>query len=152
MDYQLYREQQLYCDVGTAWEFFSSPMNLALITPPEMRFTIHTDCSQQHIYDGMLIDYTLTPLWGIPLKWQTLISDVDPGRSFVDIQKRGPYAYWRHLHTFVPNEQGVMMYDTVDYALPFGRLGKLAHRILVKKKLESIFDFRKRVLTKLFAG
>lgn len=63
MDYQLYREQQLYCDVGTAWEFFFSPMNLALITLPEMR---------------MLIDHTLTPLWRIPLKWQTLISEADP--------------------------------------------------------------------------
>jgi ligand-binding SRPBCC domain-containing protein len=37
---------------------------------------------------------------------------------------------------------GTLMRDTVRYALPFGPLGELAHRLLVKRDLERIFDFR----------
>jgi hypothetical protein len=42
------------------------------------------------------------------------------------------------------------MKDTVDYELPFGFLGKIAHLLFVKKKLADIFDFRYSVLEKLF--
>jgi hypothetical protein len=34
------------------------------------------------------------------------------------------------------------MRDTVRYALPFGPLGSVAHRALVRRDLAAIFDFR----------
>ena len=36
------------------------------------------------------------------------------------------------------------MRDTVRYAIGFGPLGELAHRVLVRRDLEAIFDFRAR--------
>lgn len=150
MKYQLYREQQLHCDIETAWHFFSSPMNLSKITPKDMGFTVLSDYNDEQIFEGMIISYTVSPLLKIPLKWRTRISQVQLNRSFTDFQEKGPYKYWNHFHEFIPNKDGVLIKDTVDYELPFGILGNIAHRIFVKKKLAQIFDFRYGVLEKLF--
>jgi len=150
MKYQLYREQQLHCDIETAWHFFSSAMNLSKITPKNMRFTVLSDDNNEQIFEGMIIDYTVSPMLKIPLKWRTRISQVELKRSFTDFQEKGPYKYWNHFHEFIPNKNGVLIKDTVDYELPLGILGNIAHRIFVKKKLAHIFDFRYSVLEKLF--
>ena len=150
MRYRLYREQQLHCDIPAAWHFFSSANNLSRITPDDMKFTVLSNDKMDNLFEGMIIDYTVSPLFGIPLKWRTRITRVEPNKSFVDFQERGPYKYWNHLHEFIPNGQGVLMKDTVDYELPFGVLGNLAHRLFVKQKLTHIFDFRYTVLDELF--
>lgn len=150
MKYQLYREQQLHCDIETAWHFFSSPMNLSKITPKDMGFKVLSDYNNEQIIEGMIINYTVSPLLNIPLKWRTRISQVQLNKSFTDFQEKGPYKYWKHFHEFIPNKDGVLIKDTVDYELPFGILGNIAHSIFVKKKLAHIFDFRYGVLEKLF--
>lgn len=150
MIYKLYREQQLQTDIQTAWDFFSSPYNLATITPKEMAFKVKSQHDGQAIYQGLLIDYTVSPLLSIPLKWQTEITDVENLKSFTDFQKKGPYKLWKHHHNFIPTENGVLMQDTVYYELPFGILGKLVHFLFVKKRISQIFDYRYIVLEKMF--
>lgn len=150
MRYQLHRTQQLYCDIETAWHFFSSPMNLAKITPPDMRFTVKPPYQTMPIFEGMTIDYTVSPLFQIPLKWKTRITQVSELKSFTDFQEEGPYKYWNHFHEFIPNTTGVLMKDTVDYELPMGILGDVVHKVIVKNKLDDIFNYRYKVLEKLF--
>lgn len=150
MKHTLFREQQLNCDIATAWKFFSSANNLSEITPKDMSFIVLTEMEDDEIYEGMLIDYYVSPLFGIKMKWQTEITHVDFQKSFVDFQKKGPYKLWNHHHEFIPNEEGVLMKDTIDYELPMGFLGEIVHRLFVRKKLEHIFDYRFRVLRKLF--
>lgn len=150
MKYQLKREQQLFCDMNSAWDFFSSPVNLSKITPPEMRFTIISDSTNKEIFEGLIINYKIYPFLGIPLKWRTKITQVARQKSFTDFQEKGPYKYWNHLHEFIPNNEGVLMKDTVVYDLPFGILGKIAHRIFVRKKLEKIFNYRYAILENKF--
>ncbi len=149
MMFQLQRKQQLNCDINTAWKFFSSPNNLADITPGDMDFIVKDELDQE-IFVGMEINYTVSPIMRIPLKWKTIITEVDYEKSFVDFQAKGPFKLWNHKHEFFPNEQGVLMIDTVDYQLPFGVLGKIAHQLLVKKKLENIFNYRYDVMENLF--
>lgn len=150
MKHKLFREQQLNCDVETAWKFFSSANNLSEITPKDMGFTVLTEMKDDEIYAGMLIDYYVSPLFGIKMKWQTEITHVDFQKSFIDFQRKGPYKLWNHRHEFIPNDEGVLMRDTIDYELPMGFLGEIAHSLFVKKKLEYIFDYRFRVLSRLF--
>lgn len=150
MKHELYREQQLNCDLQTAWDFFSSPMNLPKITPKDMAFTVLSEQKTNKIFEGMIIDYTVSPLLGIPLKWKTRITSVIPNKSFTDFQEKGPYKLWNHHHEFIPNEKGVFMIDKVDYELPFGLLGNIAHALFVKKKLEKIFNYRFDVLENFF--
>lgn len=150
MRFQLYREQQLNCDIETAWDFFSSPMNLSKITPKNMGFNVISNLESKDIYEGMIIEYKVSPVLHIPLKWVTKITQVEKNKSFTDFQEKGPYKYWNHFHEFVPNDKGVLMKDTVDYELPFGLLGRIAHTIFVRKKLENIFNYRYQVLEKQF--
>jgi ligand-binding SRPBCC domain-containing protein len=150
MRYRLYREQQINCDVEEAWRFFSSANNLQKITPESMRFKVLSDFEDDRIFEGMQIDYLVSPVLNIPLKWKTIITQVDWQRSFTDFQASGPYKYWNHFHEFIPNDEGVLMKDTVDYELPMGFLGDLVHGVFVKNKLNSIFDYRFQYLDKKF--
>lgn len=150
MVHQLKREQQIACDIDTAWNFFSAPGNLSKITPPDMNFIVRSDVEGQEIFEGMIIDYYVSPMFGIKTKWQTEITQVNVKQSFTDFQKKGPYKLWNHFHEFIPNENGVLIKDTVDYELPLGPLGEIAHAVFVKDKLNHIFAYRFQVLEKMF--
>jgi ligand-binding SRPBCC domain-containing protein len=50
--------------VEEAWNFFSSPRNLAVITPPEMGFVIREPFDDKPTYAGQRITYTVKPLFG----------------------------------------------------------------------------------------
>jgi ligand-binding SRPBCC domain-containing protein len=150
MIHKLYREQQLNCDIKTAWEFFSSANNLSKITPKEMNFIVLTEMTEDEIFEGMIIDYYVSPVFGIKMKWKTEITQVDFQKSFTDFQKKGPYKLWNHHHEFIINDKGVLMKDSVDYELPLGFLGEIAHKLFVKKKLEHVFSYRYKVLEERF--
>lgn len=150
MMYRLERTQQLSCSLDEAWSFFSSPHNLAKITPPDMGFVVHTKLENQEFREGLIIDYTVRPLFRIPMNWQTKITQVDFMKSFTDFQQKGPYSLWNHYHEFEENEQGVLIKDLVDYKLPFGFIGRIAYVLVVKKKLEYIFDYRSKILEQIF--
>lgn len=150
MVHQLKREQQLNCDTETAWIFFSAANNLSKITPKDMNFIVRTKMESDEIYEGMIIDYYVSPLLGIKMDWQTEITQVNRHRSFTDFQKKGPYKLWNHFHEFIPNEKGVLIKDTVDYELPMGFLGEIAHKVFIKNKLEHIFSYRFNILEEMF--
>lgn len=147
--YQLKRTQFVKTDLDTCWDFFSSPKNLKVITPDYMGFDVLVDIPEK-MYEGLMIAYTVKPLLGIPLEWITEIKYVHDKNFFVDEQRKGPYKIWHHEHHFKAVEGGVEMTDIVLYELPLGFLGKLAHPILVKKKLEEIFDYRFTKVEELF--
>jgi ligand-binding SRPBCC domain-containing protein len=147
--YQLRRKQFLPISITEAWSFFSSPKNLQAITPDYMGFVIKSGADSE-MYAGQLITYTVSPVLGIPMGWVTEITHVDAPNYFVDNQRFGPYAMWHHKHFFKTVENGVEMEDIVDYKLPFGFLGSIAHALFVKNKLKQIFDYREKKLTELF--
>lgn len=143
-------EQFLPVTIEKAWDFFSSAKNLSLITPPAMDFKIVSELTNAPVYEGMLIDYTVKPLFGIKVQWQTEICKVEQPLFFTDRQVKGPYKLWEHTHTFIKKSNGVLMKDEVRYRLPLGILGRLMNGILVRKKLKEIFSYRENTLLKLF--
>lgn len=145
-------EQLLPIDIDTAWNFFSSAQNLALITPGEMDFKILTTLDGKEIYRGMIIDYTVKPLLGISLRWKTEICKIDKPFSFTDRQLRGPYRVWEHTHIFIGTANGLLMKDKIKYQLPFGMIGRLIHLLIVRKKIENIFSYRREMLHKIFVS
>ena len=149
--YTLHREQHLPISITEAWNFFSAAGNLSKITPPEMKFIIQTDLIGKTIHSGMKIEYSVSPLLNIPLHWITEIINVHEPYSFTDKQIKGPYKLWEHTHTFQETATGVKMTDEVRYALPMGWVGDLAHSLIVKHKLDNIFDFREKTLVNLFS-
>lgn len=150
MMHVLEREQFLPISLTEAWAFFSSPRNLGVITPPDMGFRIREPFDDEPMYTGQCIRYTVKPMFGIPLTWVTRIDEVEAPNRFVDTQLKGPYKRWWHQHTFQVVPGGVLMTDRVEYELPFGPMGELAHRTFVRQRLKAIFDFRNTTLLKLF--
>ena len=114
-----------------------------------MGFDIKVDLPNK-MYEGLMIEYTVKPLLNIPMSWITEIKYVHDKKFFVDEQRKGPYKIWHHEHHFKEVEGGVEMTDLVSYEIPFGFLGRLAHPLLVKKKLKEIFDYRFKRVKELF--
>jgi len=141
--------QILPINIEEAWVFFSSPKNLNDITPKHMRFEIINEMTDK-MYPGMIISYKLSPLRGYRVKWTTEITHVREYEYFVDTQLSGPYKIWHHEHHFKKAQKGVEMTDILHYELPFGALGSLVNSVFIRKKVESIFSYRREVLERRF--
>ena len=150
MIHVLHSTQIIQASMERAWDFFSDPRNLAKITPPELDFTILTELAER-VHPGMMIEYRVCPLLGIPVRWLTEITHVETGKFFVDEQRIGPYRIWHHEHHFRALDDGrIEMTDRVTYVLPFSPLGDLIHPFLVKPQLAKIFAFREKAVADLF--
>lgn len=86
------------------------------------------------------------------LRWVTRIQRLDPPGEFQDVQERGPYKTWIHTHRFAEDPGGVTIHDRVEYELPLGPLGRLAHRLAVKRQLQEIFDYRREAVAEIFGA
>jgi ligand-binding SRPBCC domain-containing protein len=149
--YDLKFEQKLPIPLAEAWNFFSSPVNLSKITPPQMKFVVTSDYDENtKMYPGMIITYKITPLLGIKMNWMTEITHVKDNEYFVDEQRFGPYALWHHQHHFKEIKGGVLMTDILHYAIPYGIIGRLANEVLVEKQIKNIFAYRTQEVNKLF--
>lgn len=148
--YTLHRKQFLPITLQEAWDFFSSPENLAHITPSDMNFRILRNSGSDKMFTGQIIEYRVKVLPLYSVYWKTEILDVHEPFSFVDDQKVGPFALWRHQHTFKEVEGGVEMTDQVSYSIPFGFCGLLANWLFVGRQVNTIFNHRYETLEKLF--
>ena len=147
--YQLHSKQALPISQKEAWDFLSSPANLRVITPGHMGFNILSGADRP-MFPGQIIQYKVSPFPGYTTKWVTEITHVRDGEYFVDEQRFGPYALWHHKHFLSSIDGGVLMEDIIDYKIPFGVLGQMAHPVLVKKQLKQIFTYREQKLIELF--
>lgn len=149
--YQKRATQKVNASIDEIWDFISSPRNLKEITPPYMGFDITSKDLPEKMYAGMIISYKVSPVAGIKTNWVTEITHVEDKRYFVDEQRIGPYAMWHHQHWIEPLESGgVLMKDIVTYQPPFGFLGALANSLMIRKKLDEIFDYRTAAVEKKF--
>jgi len=130
--------------------FFQDPNNLARITPSWLGLTISA-IDDPPMRSDFRIECHVSWLGFIRMNWVTMIRDFEPPRYFADEQVKGPYKFWRHVHTFEDVEGGTLMRDRVQYALPFGILGSVTHRLVAARQLRSIFDYRNRQIRKIFA-
>jgi ligand-binding SRPBCC domain-containing protein len=138
----LKREQSVPLPLAEAFAFYADAHNLERITPPWLGFEVTTPGTIE-MRVGTLIEYRLR-LHGVPVRWRTRIEAWEPPRRFVDVQVRGPYSLWEHTHTFEEDgPEATIIRDRVRYSIPFGPLGDLADRLLVRRDLKQIFDYRR---------
>ncbi|WP_316808901.1 SRPBCC family protein [Pedobacter agri] len=143
--------QKIPVELDTAWDFFSSPLNLAEITPKDMTFDVTSpNMANTKMYPGLIITYKVSPLFGVKLDWVTEITHVKDKEYFIDEQRFGPFAFWHHQHHFQATANGVLMNDILHYSVGWGPLGKIANAIMVKNKINEIFDFRYKKVEAIF--
>jgi ligand-binding SRPBCC domain-containing protein len=148
--YQFKREQKVNASLDEIWDFISSPSNLKEITPDYMGFDITSAGLAEKMYEGMIISYQVSPLFGIKTTWVTEITHVRDRNYFVDEQRVGPYSLWHHQHHIEEIEGGVLMKDIVSYEPPFGFLGAIANTLIIENKLNEIFNYRTLALERKF--
>jgi ligand-binding SRPBCC domain-containing protein len=148
--YQLTKTQKLAASIKEVWSFIASPGNLKKITPGDMGFIITSNNGSECMYPGMIITYKGSPLFGIKLTWMTEITNIKEYEYFVDEQRIGPYLMWHHQHKIAPIDGGVLMTDIVTYQPPFGFIGAIANSLIIKNRLQQIFDYRSIALEKRF--
>ncbi len=146
--YILERSQWFPRSVDEVFPFFADATNLEAMTPSFLKFRVLTPAPIS-MSDGTLIDYRLS-FAGVPFGWQTRIEEWRPMSYFVDTSLKGPYKRWHHRHEFVSENGGTRMTDRVEYQLPLGLLGNVAHALFVKASLRSIFDHRASVMAAKF--
>ena len=148
--YNLKKVQILQVSISQAWNFFSSPANLAKITPANLGFNIISKHHGEKMYPGQIIEYIVKPFLGISLYWMTEITHVEDEKFFIDEQRQGPYSLWHHQHHFKETNAGVEMTDIVHYKLPLWFLGDIANTLFVRDQLNKIFDHRFKIAKDLF--
>ncbi len=149
--HQLHAIQYLPISKAAAWDFLSEPGNLKVITPQHMGFHILSGADRT-IFEGQIIQYRVSPFTGYSTRWVTEITHVHHGDYFVDEQRFGPYDLWHHKHFLESVEDGVRMTDVIDFKLPGGFLGRIAYRLLIRKQLYRIFNYRTKRLQELFGS
>lgn len=150
--YELKRIQGIPITIEKAWEFFSKPENLAKITPSYMNFDILSRSDAGEMYPGMIISYKVSPLFNISVKWATEITQVKEHKYFIDNQIKGPYKIWHHEHHFKNIEGGIEMKDILFYEMPYGFIGRILYKSIVKNRVEEIFNYRATKIKELFGS
>ncbi len=151
--YHLKFQQNLPLSLTEAWDFFSSPLNLAKITPSDMAFKVTSGLKlEEKMYPGMIITYKVSPIAGINLNWMTEITQVVHEKYFIDEQRFGPFKFWHHQHHFKAIENGVEMTDILTYGLPLGFIGDLVHKPFVGDRLKEVFTYREKKTIELFGA
>jgi ligand-binding SRPBCC domain-containing protein len=146
----LERQQRIEGPLEEVFAFYGDARNLERITPPWLGFEVTTPAPVA-MGVGTLIEYRLK-LHRVPVRWRTRIEVWEPPRRFVDVQVRGPYSLWEHTHTFEEDgPETTIIRDRVRYSIPFGPLGELAERLLVRRDLREIFDYRRGAVARELA-
>lgn len=149
MKHYFKQEQVIEASLDEVWKFFADARNLKELTPATMHLKVISSLNPFMIYKGMIIAYYVSPLFRIPMYWETEIIAVNKHQSFVDIQKKGPFKTWIHQHTFSVVENGILMIDEVEYEMPLGKIGDMFHS-LVFSQLKTLFNYRQNKIKSRF--
>ncbi len=141
--------QFLPAPIDDVWDFIANPRNLPRITPPAADFHFLSE-QPEEVYAGMIVCYSLKPLFGIRVNWTAEITHLRRPYFFADEQRFGPYRFWHHQHILREVEDGVEMRDIVHYLLPHIQFTGIVNRFIVAPRLRRIFDFRRQALQKIF--
>ena len=141
--YELRARTVIDAPLDQTFAFFSKAANLGVITPAAMQCSIQGQ--PPPMAAGALIDYRVC-VGPRPVRWRTRITTWEPGRSFADLQEKGPYRFWWHNHTFQADGPRTVMEDRVYYTPPLGLVGRLANRVFIRSTLREIFQYRGDVI------
>jgi ligand-binding SRPBCC domain-containing protein len=81
--------------------------------------------------------------------WQQLTSKITEFNSpilFVDEMVSGAFKSFRHEHHFLADSEGTLMRDVFVFESPFGMIGRLFNRLILKRYMTGFLVERNRVI------
>lgn len=126
-------------DIQSVWNFHSSAEALAILTPPNRKMKLVS--SDLAVREGAVheLRIRLGPFYRC---WKARLTMVNPPNEFTDTAEKSPFKSWRHRHQFLERGDETVLKDTVEYALPFGKLGELVDKFLISREIDRLFAFR----------
>jgi uncharacterized protein len=133
---------------GALFAWHEAPGAFQRLTPPREPVKVLQQVGG--IRDGARVSVRVGP-WPFSVRWDLEHRDYRAGESFTDVQVKGPFKSWRHVHRMIPTgPDSCVLEDRIEYELPFGALGDIAARLFVEPKLRRLFEFRHRVTREAF--
>jgi ligand-binding SRPBCC domain-containing protein len=125
------------------FSFHEQPDALTLLLPPweSARVIQHGNISEV----GTRAIVKMRILGPISVKWIAEHTRYEPPHMFEDVQIRGPFRSWRHLHLIEAHQKGATLRDEIDYEPPLGFVGRAFAPLLVESRLRRLFDYRHEV-------
>jgi ligand-binding SRPBCC domain-containing protein len=142
------RRSRINASAAEVYAWHAMPGALERLTPPGE----HVKIIQKNggIEQGARVELQFGR-WPFRRRWVAEHLDYEEGRYFSDAQASGPFAYWKHTHTFEPDGPfSCFLEDRVEYALPFGVLGRYFAGWYVRRKLTNLFAYRHSVTAREF--
>jgi ligand-binding SRPBCC domain-containing protein len=83
---------------------------------------------------------------GIYQHFTSKITAFDAPHSFQDSMQRGAFASFVHDHFFTADGDGTKMKDVVVFAAPFGPLGRIVEKLVLRRYLARMLSARAAVI------
>jgi ligand-binding SRPBCC domain-containing protein len=129
------------------YAFHEDPRNITRISPPSLKVE-RVECSVP-AWAGEEFRLRVS-LFGLPLEWVGFWEEAVPDARLVDGARKSPFRHWRHNHLFRAEGEGTLMTDRVEYALPFGVLGRLIDVTVMRVVFAVMFRARHKATKKFF--
>ncbi|MCB5275417.1 hypothetical protein BJG92_02965 [Arthrobacter sp. SO5] len=84
--------------------------------------------------------------FGVPFQMTSRITEMQIPDYFVDEQVKGPFRRFRHVHEFSRDSAGTTMVGRIEFAAPFGPMGRLAEKLVLGRYLQRLIETRNRHL------
>lgn len=87
--------------------------------------------------------------FGIPQTMTVQITEMKEFRYFVDEMIDGPFRWMKHEHHFTAEHGKTIMSDKFEYETPFGILGKVFDRLVLKRYMTNLLIERNKTIKRL---
>ncbi|GAA3001072.1 SRPBCC family protein [Streptosporangium longisporum] len=88
--------------------------------------------------------------FGVRWRLTSVISTYDRPDRFVDEQVSGPFERWHHVHRFRPDGHGgTVMSDVIEFTAPFGPVGDVAERLVLRRYMAGLIEARNQYVKKV---
>jgi ligand-binding SRPBCC domain-containing protein len=129
------------------YAFHEDPRNIVKISPPPLRVE-RVECAVP-ARSGEEFRLRVSQ-FGLPMEWVGFWEEAEPHSRLVDGARKSPFLHWRHHHLFAATPEGTLMTDRVEYALPFGALGRFLDRTVMRAVFSAMFAARHRATADYF--
>lgn len=145
------RSIDLDAAVHAVYEFHRDTRNAPLVSPARARFLAIEGEFPVEVGSEVVLVVKQPPA-PFAQRWLVRIAELETDRLVVDEAIESPFAHWRHEHRFEAlGAERTRMTDRVTYRLPFGFLGRLADRLVVRRQIDRMFAERHSRTRELFA-
>ncbi len=145
--YTVERKVTIEAPIKAVFDFHLDFNNLGAISPSWMKAKL---LHEEGFGPSKVLTLRVTQFGVFTSTWVVKIAEYEPPHRLTDLVISGPLPYFKHSRTFsTPSDTTVELHDKLEYALPFGIVGRIANAVSVRKMMEQMFEHRQTVTKQL---